>query len=138
MSSDDLVARAVAGDATALEALLRDAAPALRGGIVVDPRFRRSFDADDVLQVTFVEAFLRIRSLQLATPVAFGAWLRRIAENNLADAVRACTRRKRDDAGRITRGPAGESSHTLILRLHDADHLIIEPEVTADAAITVE
>jgi len=29
-------------------------------------------------------------------------------------------------------------AHTLILRLHDADHLIIEPEVTADAAITVE
>jgi RNA polymerase sigma factor (sigma-70 family) len=114
MNVDELVGRAVAGDPAALEALLREAAPRLRQGLAVDARFQREFDVDDILQVTFVEAFLRIRSLQQANLVSFTSWLRRIAEHNLADAVRASTRKKRDGAARITHGPAGESSRTLL------------------------
>jgi RNA polymerase sigma factor (sigma-70 family) len=115
MITDDVVAKAAGGDAGALEALLREAAPALRAELAIDARFRRSFDVDDVLQVTFLEAFLRIRSLERPTAAAFGAWLRRIAEHNLADAVRALRRNKRDDRARVTHGPAGESSRTLLL-----------------------
>lgn len=121
MAPDELVERATVGDPAALEALLRDAAPLLREGLAIDARFRRDFDVDDVLQVTFVEAFLRIRSLQQAQLGAFHAWLRRIAEHNLADAVRAATRKKRDGAARITHGAAGESSRTLLQAVAGAD-----------------
>jgi RNA polymerase sigma factor (sigma-70 family) len=124
MVTDALVVDAVAGDAEALESLLRAAAPALRSGLSVDARFRRSFDVDDVLQVTFVEAFLRIRCLRQATVGGFTAWLQRMAEHNLADAVRASTRKKRDGAARITHGPAGESSRTLLLA-------VANPQTTA-------
>ena len=112
---DDPVQRAVDGDADCLEALVRDATPALRKGLSIEPRWQRCLDADDVLQVTFLEAFLRIRSLETRTVAGFHAWLQRIAERNLLDAVRALGRDKRDDARRVTRGPAGESSRTLLL-----------------------
>ena len=115
MITDDVVAKAAGGDAGALEELLREAAPALRAELAIDASFRRSFDVDDVLQVSFLEAFLRIRSLERPTAAAFCSWLRRIAEHNLTDAVRALRRNKRDDAARVTRGPAGESSRTLLL-----------------------
>ena len=131
MVADALVARATAGDPEALESLLRDAAPALRAGLVVDARFRRSFDVDDVLQVTFLEAFLRIRGLGQPTAMAFHAWLRRIAEHNLADAVRAFGRQKRDGAMRLTHGQSGESSRTLLLT-------IAGNETTASSRAAVE
>jgi RNA polymerase sigma-70 factor (ECF subfamily) len=115
MITDDVVAKASGGDAEALEALLRQASTSLRTALTIDPRCRRSFDVEDVLQVTFLEAFLRIRSLEQPTVAAFHSWLRRIAENNLADAVRALGRQKRDAAARITHGSAGESSRTLLL-----------------------
>ena len=71
-----------------------------------------------MLQVTFLEAFLRIRSLEHATLAAFRAWLHRIAEHNLLDAVRSLARDKRPDAHhRITQGAAGESSRTLLLNV---------------------
>ncbi|HEX5054810.1 MAG TPA: hypothetical protein VFZ65_23740 [Planctomycetota bacterium] len=46
--ADRDVELAAAGDESKLEQLLREAAPMLRAGIAVDPRFRRGFDVDDV------------------------------------------------------------------------------------------
>ena len=120
MIVDEVVAQAAAGDPGALESLLQGATPALRAELTIDARFRRSFDIEDVLQVTFLEAFLRIRSLEQPTAAAFHAWLRRIAEHNLADAVRALTRQKREEARRITHGASGESSRTLLLAVAGA------------------
>jgi len=112
---------ALAGDAAALELLLREATPSLRAGLTIDARFRRSLDIDDVLQVTFLEAYLRIRSLEQRTLAGFRAWLSRIAEHNLADAVRSLQRGKRPDARhRVTHGGNGESARTLLLAVADA------------------
>ncbi|MEZ5963813.1 MAG: sigma-70 family RNA polymerase sigma factor [Planctomycetota bacterium] len=121
-ADDQRVARAIAGDPDALEALVREATPMLRDGLRVDARWSRSFDVEDVVQVTLLEAFLRIRSLENATVREFHAWLRRIAEHNLIDAIRALESARRPDTDRrVTRGPDGESARTLLLQVADAD-----------------
>lgn len=75
-----------------------------------------SFDVEDVLQVTCLEVFLRIGSLERRTVAGFRSWLGRIAQNNLRDAVRALERDKRPAANRrITKGAGGESARTLLL-----------------------
>jgi DNA-directed RNA polymerase specialized sigma24 family protein len=48
----------------------------------------------DVMQITYLEAFLQISTFRLEQAGSFEAWLRRIAENNLRDAVRGLERQK--------------------------------------------
>lgn len=115
---DPLVVRAVNGDADALEELLEQEGAGVREGIRIAPRWNRAVEPDDVLQVTFMEAFLRIGALRGRSRPEFRAWLGRIAENNLRGAVRGLERDKRPESrGRLTSGPAGESSRTLLARL---------------------
>ena len=117
---DERVSRAVAGDLDVLDELLREAAPAVRAGLSIDPLWSRSFDRDDVLQVSFLEAYLRIRTLRILTRSGFRSWLARIAANNLRDAVRGLEREKRPDARRrVTRGPEGQSARTLLASILD-------------------
>jgi RNA polymerase sigma factor (sigma-70 family) len=92
---DPRIARAVAGDADALTSLLQETAPRLRAQLSLDRRWQSVMDIDDVLQVTFLEAFLRIGAFEPGSPQAFFAWLRRIAENNLRDAVKGLEAAKR-------------------------------------------
>src|SRR5687767_13718056 len=61
---------------------------------------RPIFDADDVMQITCLEAFLHIREFVPARPGSFAAWLRRLAENNLRDTVRELQRDKRPPPGK--------------------------------------
>lgn len=115
---DPLVQRAVAGDGDALERLLRDSADELRRSVRIDARWRRSIEFEDILQVTSMEAFLRVTSLTEPTRAAFSAWLRRIAQNNLLDAVRSLDRKKRPDVrDRVTHGPDGQSARTLLVAI---------------------
>ena len=87
---DELVLRAVAGDEAALTGLLEVHGLEVRGALERSYRRRLSgeVDLDDVMQVTYLEAFLRIRGFVPAGPEAFRAWLKRIAENNIRDAIR--------------------------------------------------
>lgn len=89
-SDEQLVPRAVAGDEAALTALLECNGAEVRSGLERSYRARLNgqVDLDDVMQVTYLEAFLRIRDFVPAHPNAFRAWLGRIAENNLRDAIR--------------------------------------------------
>ena len=115
---DERVARAARGDHDALEELLHEHVPGVRSALSIAPRWRRSLDIEDVLQVTYLEVFLRIGSLQARTAAGFRAWLHRIAENNLRDAVRGLGRSKRPEAhGRVTHGAEGESARTLLASL---------------------
>lgn len=87
---DELVPRAVVGDQAALVALLEESGPLVREALQRSYRWRLSaeVDLDDVMQVTYMEAFLRIEAFTPGGPGAFGGWLRRIAENNMRDAIR--------------------------------------------------
>ena len=123
MHPDDArVARAVEGDLDELEHLLRALEPELRSSLSIDSRWNRSFDRDDVLQVSYLEAYLRIRTLRTPTVAGLKGWLWRIAENNLKDAIRGLERGKRPDAKhRLTRGPEGESARTLLAAMTGND-----------------
>lgn len=95
-SDEEPVARAITGDRDALTALLQQYAPPLleRLRAQIAPKWQSVLDADDVLQVTLLEAFLRIDTFLDRGPGSFEAWLSHIAKNNLLDAVRSLEREK--------------------------------------------
>lgn len=94
-SADEvLVAKAVEGDADALSALLAVYGPRVEAGLRVGRRWRHAIDPGDVMQVTYLEAFMQIGRFRPQQAASFEAWLRRIAENNLRDAIRGLERQK--------------------------------------------
>lgn len=121
MAEEDgvLLSRAVKGDAGALRSLLERYGPPVWSEVDRDigPRLRSIIDADDVMQVTYMEAFLQIERLTARDVPAFIAWLRRIAQNNLRDAIKELERKKRPDPGRRVHAPAGEDSYIALVDL---------------------
>jgi len=112
--------QAVAGDESALIRLLEEAGPELHADLEtrIGARFRGLVEADDVFQVTCLEAFLRIRSFVPAGEGSFRAWLRRIAENNLRDAIKELERDKRPPPGkRVVPSGDDESYVAFVERL---------------------
>ncbi|MBX3394475.1 MAG: sigma-70 family RNA polymerase sigma factor [Phycisphaerae bacterium] len=92
--SVERVRSAVAGDADALSALLRICGPLVERTLQVGDPYRSLIDPADIMQVTYMEAFLRIGSFDALRPHSFEAWLRQIAHNNLRDAIRGIERQK--------------------------------------------
>ncbi len=116
---DALVSRAVGGDAEALSRLLEEVGDELRRelGSSINVHYRSVLNEDDVMQVTLLEAFMRVNSLTSKTRAGFAAWLRRIAQNNLRDAVRALEADKRPDPKRRAHAPAGQSTSVALIDL---------------------
>ncbi|TWT44673.1 ECF RNA polymerase sigma-E factor [Phycisphaerae bacterium RAS1] len=109
--------KAVAGDPAALSELLARYGPQIGGEIrsQIGSVWQGSIDADDVMQVTYVEAFLQIRSLAARDEAAFVGWLRQIAKNNLRDAIKELERKKRPPpAGRVQMPNSDESCVALV------------------------
>jgi len=98
--SDGALARARAGDLEALAGLLEQEAPTLRAHLAarLPAAHRAVLAVEDVLQVTWLEAFLALQRCASDTPAGFAAWLRAIAERNLQDALKALAREKRPDS----------------------------------------
>ncbi len=107
----DLLSRARKGDDEALTALLQAHGPAVRRrvGADIDPRWRRHINLDDLMQVSYMEAFLSIRHFPPNKDGAFRAWLLRIARNNLCDAIRELRQAKSPDAQKRIELPGDES-----------------------------
>ncbi len=114
-SDSSVIARAVEGDRDALTTLLRKYGPRLRQHLRISRTWRSWLDAEDVLQVTYLEAFLRIKQLISREPAAFAGWLRTIAENNLRDAIRELGRGKRANPRRRVRPPTFDESSVMLL-----------------------
>lgn len=89
-----LVRAAVSGDADALSTLLERHGPTIERSLQISSVWRPMLEPADVMQVTYLEAFLQIRTFDPERGASFEAWLRRIAENNLRDAVRGLERQK--------------------------------------------
>lgn len=72
---DKLTTAAIAGDTDALRQILRRHDAELRERLAgkIRATHRAAFDVDDVLQVTYVEAFLRIAEFMPNGRGAFGA-----------------------------------------------------------------
>lgn len=110
---------AAAGDTVALEALLERHGPGISREIEsqIGARWQSLVDADDVMQVTYLEAFLQAAQMRCRSGPAFAGWLRRIAENNLRDAVRELSRKKRPDGAERVSAPVGEESYVALVEL---------------------
>jgi RNA polymerase sigma-70 factor (ECF subfamily) len=114
---------AVTGDADALTALLEYYGPRVAAEIQVQigRPWQSMLDADDVMQVTYIEAFLHIRDVTTRDPAGFLAWLRRIAMHNLQDALRVLGGKKRPPPQRRVQEPGSEESYVALIGLLGAD-----------------
>ncbi|HMQ14922.1 MAG TPA: RNA polymerase sigma factor [Phycisphaerae bacterium] len=91
------------GDDDALARLLERFGPGVRAAIDISPKWRSEIESDDVLQVTYIDAFLRIGSCTARNEAMFQAWLAQIARHNLMDAIRGLEAEKRPPADRPLR-----------------------------------
>lgn len=101
-----LLTAAAGGDADALAELLRCHGPEVRPRLHIAAVWRAELDPADVMQVTYLEAFLRIRQLEARTAEGFVAWLAQLAQHNLQDAIKELERQKRPDPRRRVVRPA--------------------------------
>src|SRR6185503_11950428 len=104
-ADDELIKLARHGDRRALGSLLERHGPLVRAALQgkIAPQWRATLSEDDVMQVAYLEAVLHIDRFEPGNGAAFQAWLRRIAENNLRDAVRGLEADKRPNpAKRVT------------------------------------
>ncbi len=99
---NELTSRAMTGDEDALSLLLARFTPPVlhrvREGIPA--RMRSILDAEEVMQVTYLEVFLHFDRFTNRGPGAFLAWLTQLATNNLRDAIKELSREKRPNPSR--------------------------------------
>jgi RNA polymerase sigma-70 factor (ECF subfamily) len=115
---ENLLALAVSGDTAALATLLQRFGPEIRAQLRIAGRWQSALDVDDVMQVAYLEAFLRIESFEPHGSASFARWLLRIAENNLRDAIRSLDRVKRPPPDRrVQLRTHDESAAVLIEQL---------------------
>lgn len=118
LSLDDLLAKALAGDTKSLMSLLEALGPQVRQRIEpkISPHLRSSLDADDVMQITYVEAVMRLGRFNKGGGASgFLAWLSRLAENNLIDAIRSLEAAKRPDPSMRVVSHAGRAESMVAL-----------------------
>lgn len=104
------VTRAVQGDADALSELLEAFGPGVEAALQIGRAWRSALEPGDVMQITYLEAFMQISSFRPEQAGSFEAWLRRIAENNLRDAIRGLERMKQLPPARRILEHAGSAS----------------------------
>ncbi len=95
---ESLVHRAVSGDSDALAALLERHGPRIRRQIdrAIPQRWRACISAEDVMQETYIDAFLDIGGFDPADgEEGFARWLATLAKRNLVDALRMLEAEKR-------------------------------------------
>ena len=100
---DGLLDRAVAGDREALTQLLERHGPRVRRNLEhgIPPRWQAVMSADDVMQETYIDAFLDVSRFEPRGEGSFTAWLTQLAKRNLLDAVRMLDAEKRGKKRRI-------------------------------------
>ena len=107
---DARIRAAVSGDADALSELLGEHGPEVERSLSIAREWRSVLEPADVMQVTYLEAFMEIRRFDPDRAQPFRAWLQRIAENNLRDAIRGLQRQKRPQPSNRVDAPAGADS----------------------------
>ena len=113
---EDLLNRAANGDRDALARLLEQHAPAARRLLVgkIPRRWRSALSVDDVMQQTYIDAFVDIDRFVPHTNGSFAAWLASLAKCNLLDALKMLEADKRgNDFRRIELRSPQDSFITL-------------------------
>ncbi|MHC5110576.1 MAG: RNA polymerase sigma factor [Planctomycetota bacterium] len=114
---DDLVTRVPTRDTEALKELLQHCGGGIWSEISADigNNFKSMVDADDVMQVTYMEAFLQMERLTARDVSGFNAWIRRMAKNNLKDAIKELQRKKRPNPALRVRAPDHDDSYVTLV-----------------------
>lgn len=110
----NVVNRARAGDRGALGDLLQQHGPKIRRILrgAIPKRWQALLSIDDVLQQTYLDAFLDIGDFAGSIPEAFEGWLSTMARRNLHDAIRMLSAEKR--GGDRTRLPQVMSDESFV------------------------
>ena len=116
-----LIQRATGGDKDALGELLEEFGPEVESALVISAKWQGILDAADVMQVTYLEAFAQIHDFDPGRSEAFPAWLKRIADNNLRDAIRSLQAKKNPPPNLRLDGHAGDSGLALFDILTSGD-----------------
>ncbi len=119
VDTDSFLHDAVEGDSTALSSLLEHFGPCVASHLNdrMASKWRGSIQVEDVMQVTFLEAFLQIEQLKARDSSTFLSWLRRIAENNLMDATRGLQAEKRPQPSKRASGRDSSGGFSDLLEL---------------------
>lgn len=104
--------RAAEGDKEALARLLEHHGPEVRQKVVghIPQRWQALLSADDVMQETYIDAFLDVGQFEPRGDGSFVAWLLTLARRNLLDAVRMLDAEKRGGGRKQIANTPGESS----------------------------
>ena len=115
-TDEELLVQAIRGDEEALSELLARHGPWIRSRLAskIPAHFQSVLSEDDVLQVTYLDAFLNIVRFQPQGPGSFPAWLARIAENNLLNALKSLKAGKRPDPSAVGSAVRTDRSHLVV------------------------
>lgn len=116
-----LARAAAAGDADALSTLLARIGPMVERSLHISPIWQTVLEPSDVMQISYLEAFLQIRRYDPARGASFQTWLQRIAENNLRDAIRGLQRQKQLQPADRIQPSSMEDSLAGLYNLLEAD-----------------
>ncbi|MCX5689770.1 MAG: RNA polymerase sigma factor [Planctomycetota bacterium] len=113
---DRLLIAAMAGDRQAMVSLLEACTPRLRARLEpkISPALRSALDIDDVLQITYMEAFTRLSRFTGGGSSGFQAWLTTLAEHNLIDAIRSLEAARRPNPHKQVAGFAAGSRDSVV------------------------
>ena len=116
--ADARIRAAIAGDSEAMAELLNECAADVERTLSIAREWQSVLEPADVMQVTCLEAFLRIGQYDPGRSEPFRAWLQRIAQNNLRDAIRGLQRQKRPQpANRVVLAGGADSTADLFEHL---------------------
>ncbi len=114
-SDDELLTRAARGDLDAVTQLLERHGPRIRQTLRIGKQWQSKFSADDVMQVTYLETLMRTDGSLPDNGTSFHRWLKRVAENNLRDAIKELSRSKRPPPHKRVESPPGDESYVELL-----------------------
>lgn len=77
-------------------------------------RWRAMLSVDDIMQQAYTDAFLALPHLRYTNERRFLAWLRKVAESRLTDAVRMLTAERRGTDRRRSAGTADGATQALV------------------------
>ncbi len=122
-SDPALLRAAIAGDQAALAQLLEQHASVVRGVLAdaIPARWQALLTVDDVLQQTWVDAFLSIQRFDPLGRAAFATWLTTLAKRNLIDVLRMLEAEKRGGQRQALRPADYEQSCTALCERLAAD-----------------
>jgi hypothetical protein len=113
---DRLLELAMRGDKQAMASLLEACSPKVRARLEpkISGTYRAHLDIDDVMQITYIEAFTRMHRFTGGGVSGFQAWLNSLAEHNLIDAIRSLEAARRPDPHKRVSGVATGSRDSVI------------------------